>query len=1600
MKRIRSTILLLLLIFSASFSFSQTITTTFTNNSTTGLIVFNFQNTNSSPVKITGLSGVVSVSGDVTVEAWYKTSAIAGAPGVISTGNGWTQFGNGSVTGVANTSNSNAQTFFDNLSLIIPANTTYGLAVSAYTGTGSGCLRTSYFGNAYVYQTQSANCYLINGGNTSYAGSARPNNVAPGNPYYGFIGSVTYATPSACSGTPSPGNTLAADSVCSGNTILFSLENPPFATGVTYQWQGSNDNQNWGNIPGATNPAYSTNLTSAAYYRCKVTCSGNDAYSTAKYVKTSIPTSCYCLPSYYGASSYYAITNVSFNTLNNSSGFSTSSPAYTNFPATTATTTVLKTRTYTLAATIQNYFSVRAWIDWNQDGTFSSTESYQINSGAGVSITIPSNAQLGTTRMRIRSYTNSATDACTNYTGSYGETEDYTITIADLTPCGSASSIVPGDIAATADTVCPNTSFRLYLQSALLYSGLSYQWQGSTDGVNWGNIPSATTDTLTTSGTSTAYYRVIVSCGGTTYTSNSKSVVVRLSPMCYCPALPSINTYMDIIKVQVANMTNLSTCSTTGIPATSIINKYSDYSNVSPAVMTQTQEIAFSVDVTNCSTTNPGYNSSIAIFIDYNQDGDFLDAGERVYASAITTQVTYTQSGTFTVPASALPGKTIMRVINADYNSSSGNITGCLSYYLGETEDYLVEIKALTACSGKPVAGVTVASKDSVCASQTFQLTIPNLSYNSGYSYQWQASYDSLSWGNVANATTSLLSTTQSAVTFYRCIVKCTGSNLSDTSVAVKVNMSLFLNCYCIGDSYNGGYGISNVRFNTLSNASASPFANPYYTKYPASVSTNVYTQFAYPLTVNCSGYAIVRAWIDWNRNGIYESTESYLVGTTSSGAAGAVATSITVPAGASAGLTTMRVRSNYYGYALNATDACTTTSYGETEDYFINVFQSQPCSGTPDMGSVVGVDSICSGTSFTLSLSRELTTTGLSYQWQWSTDSLNWNVISSSNAYSITVSQTALRYYRCVVTCSNGSNTYTTEGKKVAMNKVENCYCLPSHTNSGYYLTSLSFNTISNSASVAPAVPCYTYYPATSMTTTVYQGSVYTFYSTQNYSSYGRVWFDWNQNGVFETTESYLLGSYTSSFSLNITIPTTAATGKIRMRVRISPGSNLNATDACTSISYGETEDYVIYVAANTACAGTPAPGNTVSDKNNVCSGTVFNLTIDNPVLASGATYQWQMSSDNSSWTNIFNASTFPYSISQTSDNYYRCAVTCSGNTGYSTPLLVSMGSASDCVCIPQNVSNYYPSVITGVTLNTLSNISGTPGAAPFYTYYESPSTNLTINNSYTLTVTKNYANYLAAWFDWNNNGIFEASEYTLLSSGWGSGAYNATITVPATAVPGFIKMRIRVSSGMLASSNACTAVDGETEDYRIFIVGTPMAITLSDINARNAGSVNKINWKTSIEEKTDYFVLERSSDAIHFVKLATIAAKGQAGAYAYTDEKAFKGVNYYRLSMHDAAGNYHYSRTVSATVKENAALVVEAYPNPSSSFVTVSVSGQLPGENAYIQLYDMQGKLMKSIRMTDKQTRVDINDLSKGLYLLRYTDTRNNETIKITKQ
>ncbi|MFK8044384.1 MAG: GEVED domain-containing protein [Crocinitomicaceae bacterium] len=176
-----------------------------------------------------------------------------------------------------------------------------------------------------------------------------------------------------------------------------------------------------------------------------------------------------------------SVTLVSLNNINNPSG---KLQPYTNYSSTDSTDLILN-ETYNLTVNLNtdgnyNIFS-KAWIDWNQNGNFlDSGEEYNLGSvqntadgptsNSPLSFSVPSNALLGPTTMRVSARYNASPNPCdVNFDG---EVEDYKINVQgpNLSYTNTGNATCVGDVSIFNYTGTPLDSIYWELSNGTAFS--------------------------------------------------------------------------------------------------------------------------------------------------------------------------------------------------------------------------------------------------------------------------------------------------------------------------------------------------------------------------------------------------------------------------------------------------------------------------------------------------------------------------------------------------------------------------------------------------------------------------------------------------------------------------------------------------------------------------------------------------------------------------------------------------------------------------------------------------------------------------------------------------------------------------------------------------------------------------------------------------------------------------------------------------------------------------------------------------------------------------------------------------------------------------
>ncbi|MDY8135635.1 GEVED domain-containing protein [Aquimarina sp. 2201CG5-10] len=220
----------------------------------------------------------------------------------------------------------------------------------------------------------------------------------------------------------------------------------------------------------------------------------------------------------------------------------------------------------------------------------------------------------------------------------------------------------------------------------------------STDTPNTGSftVPSGTSQTAVRMRVSMKYNGIPTSCETFTY-GEVEDYTVNLetgnTPVTYCDSASTNVNDEYISRVQLNTIDN-----------TSGAQFYSDFSSVSTA-LNEGQNYNITVTPTWTGTT---YSEAYAVWIDYNNNGDFTDSGELVWSKAASTDTPNT--GSFTVPSGTSQASVKMRV-SMKYN---GIPTSCETFTYGEVEDYTVNLETNRSETGELLRTFTENSLNNI----------------------------------------------------------------------------------------------------------------------------------------------------------------------------------------------------------------------------------------------------------------------------------------------------------------------------------------------------------------------------------------------------------------------------------------------------------------------------------------------------------------------------------------------------------------------------------------------------------------------------------------------------------------------------------------------------------------------------------------------------------------------------------------------------------------------------------------------------------------------------------------------------------------------
>jgi hypothetical protein len=163
---------------------------------------------------------------------------------------------------------------------------------------------------------------------------------------------------------------------------------------------------------------------------------------------------------------------------------------------------------------------------------------------------------------------------------------------------------------------------------------------------------------------------------------------------------------------------------------------------------------------------------------------------------------------------------------------------------------------------------------------------------------------------------------------------------------------------------------------------------------------------------------------------------------------------------------------------------------------------------------------------------------------------------------------------------------------------------------------------------------------------------------------------------------------------------------------------------------------------------------------------------------------------------------------------------------------------------------------------------------------------------------------------------------------------------------------------------------------------------------------------WSTSSEKNNDHFIIEKSTDGIHFSTLGIVKGFGTSTSrhdYSLNDPEPSLGVNYYGLTQVDVDGKQSERKVIALKFDGDVPVKFTFYPNPFSDIIQLNCSSLQNGD-LHLALYDCLGKKVyeQNTELSNGYNHytIDASGLEAGTYFLRAESQNESSNFRVVKK
>lgn len=220
--------------------------------------------------------------------------------------------------------------------------------------------------------------------------------------------------------------------------------------------------------------------------------------------------------------------------------------------------------------------------------------------------------------------------------------------------------------------------------------------------------------------------------------------------------------------------------------------------------------------------------------------------------------------------------------------------------------------------------------------------------------------------------------------------------------------------------------------------------------------------------------------------------------------------------------------------------------------------------------------------------------------------------------------------------------------------------------------------------------------------------------------------------------------------------------------------------------------------------------------------------------------------------------------------------------------------------------------------------------------------------------------------------------------------GSYNPDLTLNATIdtmlEAGTYYLRIQSMGNIYAPEYATL---GSYNLAASIIPSGVLPLRRLELNGSSENNRHKFNWIIDADENVVQQILEASADGINFQAVTTV----NAGARTYAYVPQAKGILYYRLKVTFDNNRQYFSNTIAI---KNA---VVNRPSTIGNFVQNFVQVTSPSPFSYT-IVDFSGRSISKGQLVQGMNAIYVNGLSKGMYIIQYSNGQEQYAEKFMKQ